>query len=976
VSNQYSEKDDPGNLDLMEMLVNSSIDPPDTTNISVFDLVASGVKKIRIVQNANNSALDIYSVEAYTVPMLDEEPDCIIYNVSYTPERSGNHKIMPEVVLEERHIKRMDASSFFVNYGYPVIAFGGTTMLVGQNTYEPKIEAVGGDLRNITVNISFSNMTVLNLSAGENMTKNITFVACNAEDVILWSLNASEEGTTNVTLTVNSTTIPGLFANETENFTVLLEDMVPPVVNDFWFTYNQTNLKGVFVVSANITDNGTYIVNATANVKTPGGSWFNTTAESTEGGDVWNITLDASKLNATGNYTVRIFAYDLGDNMNWSGEVAGPQNLSFNVTDEYHFALIEHEIYNRGETVTINVLDVNNNTVAGADWVVNITRYGENETNVLDGVADSYDYYVGLNDTAGNYTVFANATKDGNYVLLGHEMGFNVSKTLNVVFNTTFKPEYAASESLGVIMAKLYNARDEPVIINNLWLYYKGENESMLYDSDPLVSLYHTPLIYSATSSATPGTTLPLKVNVSYNNNTGEVAAYIKTKTDANNNGGGGGGGGGSSALGTISYPPQYFENKTPVANFNYTIEYPEREITQGVPDTIMATIANTGDLDLVVHTKVDECPVEVSIDDMFELGVNADESFQIIVYAKLAVESGVYYADITLYNEKFGLEKTRTLKIEVIKNSRVSALDYIKTEFKVLQMQIASFEAVGLDVESLKEKTRQIEKFIEAGNEAILNDDASALEEAVNKAKNPVLSAQMELMPLKAMKFFVENKLELAGIALALLALMYFTVYFVSPYTEITTKIRKLKRQEKIIIATRKATEKKYFLRQITEATFTKIMADEEDLLLKVKSEISKLMHEHELLKHFRIFEFRHMEEKKKRKKERINREKELKEKAKRTMSDVIIEHDMKKKPGFLERFLDMKKKRKEFVFDSKQEKKIAERQQLSKEMPQKAADAPLKENKTPGFYGKKDVLKQTQGGIRPKKEGLLSKL
>ncbi len=905
---------------LERILVASGVNPPNTTNTSIFEKTQGKVEKIQIVQNKSGEWLNIYSIEAHTAPLTDDVPDCIIYNFSYFPPRSGTYKITPETILDESTTKRTDASSFLVNFGRPALmSHGQDIMLVNNNyTYMPEIKAVIGDIYNITVNLTIGNKTVLNYSAGENMSKNIPCLYF--EDIaegISWDLNATELGTTGINMTINSTSLEGMFLLNETNISVILEDNTPPTVNDFWFLYNttnKTNLKTDFIIYANITDEGTYVQNATANVAGPSGE-FNKTVTSKISDDLWKITL-SNNLNETGNYTVKIFAYDLGDNINWSGEVSGPANLSFNVTDVYHFGSPEHTIYNRGENVEINLRDINNNTVTNANWTVNITKYYKNETSERGGgiYADDYSYEIKTNDTEGNYNIFANATKDGNYITGGHNMSFNVSKTLTILFNYSFLSEYNPSATFGLVKASLYNARNEVLnstSVTNLWLYYTGAEYTMPFYAPDSLYRYDNVL----TSSSTAGASIPLIVNVTYNNNTGEATTIIKTNAGGTIPPPGGGGSTSSPSIGGFA-PMVTPENKTPEINFNYTIENTERTITQGVADSIMATIANTGELPIAVSTKTSDTPLNITIDENFELAVGADKSFRILVYANLSIEPRTYYADITLYNENYNIEKTRTLKIKVDKNSEQINLESIKTSLKDLNEELDSFSAAGVNTSSLKEKTGKIADYIIEAEQAIEYDNYPDLKAANIEADNLIRQVWAETIPLRTTKFIYENKWELIYAGLVSLISIYLLLYLILPYAKISSKIRKLTRQEKIIVTTRKSTEKKYFMRQMNEVTFNKIMAEEEEKLLKLKSEVAKLTQERALLRHFKIRELRHLEDEKKKDKKRVEKEKELKEKSKRKMSDVILEHDMKKKSIFKKLF--KKKKRKEFVFET----------------------------------------------------------
>ncbi|NOR84644.1 hypothetical protein GQ473_00855, partial [archaeon] len=731
------------------------------------------------------------------------------------------------------------------------------------------------------------------------------------------SVNTTKTGAdskeyTNITVIVNSTTINEIYNNKTQNFTVILSDDTIPSVNNISFNYNITNLEGLLIVYANITDEETYIINATANITGPQNSFLKTITRSERTSDIesiWDIVLNSTNLNMTGTYYVNISAYDLGDNLDSSSIL-----YTFNITDEYHFVPIEYSTYNRGETVTITLLDINNNAVNNANWTVNLTKTGENKTVERDGriYNDDYSYYVATNDTDGNYTLsIINATKNGNYIN-NTDIEFNVSKNLKIVFNNTFKDEYFQDSYLSTIKAWLYNVRNELLVLDNVYVYYNGENYSMIYNLPGGPYRLNDLQAPSIASSI-----IPLKINVTDdNNNTGEVIKYIKTMDSLTNNPGGGGG----SSISSTSppYAPQYIiENKTLVANFNYTINNIEREIEQGFSDTLIGTIANTGDLPLTVHTYVSESPINISLNDNFTLDINADESFPINIYTNLSIIPKKYEIDLFIYNEIYELNKKRTLIISVKPNPIIDVLNKLnRTDYGALTMHIDSLQSAGIDVISLKQKAMQINLHITAGMTAIKNDNREMLEKSVTDATILLNSAQKEVMALNTLKFIYENRWTLTSMAVITLFLLYFIIYFVHPYIKIINRITKLRLSEKLIIDTRKATEKKYFMRQLNEMTFNKIMAQEEDKLLKIKSELAKLTKEEYFLKRLKFKDLRNLESAKKKEQERIKKEKKLKKNAKKKMSDIIVEHDMNKKKTIRE-YLGVKKKHKEFVFD-----------------------------------------------------------
>jgi len=70
-------------------------------------------------------------------------------------------------------------------------------------------------------------------------------------------------------------------------------------------------------------------------------------------------------------------------------------------------------------------------------------------------------------------------------------------------------------------------------------------------------------------------------------------------------------------------------------------------------------------------------------------------------------------------------------------------------------------------------------------------------------------------------------------------------TIYLVPqvliPLYKIQNKIRNLKNEEEILVSSRVATEKQYFMRKIDEKTFSNIMITKQDKILKTRASISE---------------------------------------------------------------------------------------------------------------------------------------
>ncbi|NOR84810.1 hypothetical protein GQ473_01725, partial [archaeon] len=183
------------------ILIEENINAPNITNTTSIDIVGATTNKFRIVQYANNTALNIYSFRAFTVPLGDTVPKCYVYEYNYTnTTRSGNYGVLPKLVLNDgTQITKSHEQGFFVNYGQPQITFDTDTFLRGneKEEYSPKIKAIGGDLRNISLNLTIHNQSILNLSSGESIIKTLNFLESDATITLTqinWSVNTTKTG--------------------------------------------------------------------------------------------------------------------------------------------------------------------------------------------------------------------------------------------------------------------------------------------------------------------------------------------------------------------------------------------------------------------------------------------------------------------------------------------------------------------------------------------------------------------------------------------------------------------------------------------------------------------------------------------------------------------------------------------------------------------------------------------------------------
>jgi hypothetical protein len=349
----------------------SNLSPPNSksqTTLTGFTPFRTNAFKI----NNTDNLVKIYELEAYGT--LGRVGLCYIYEYNFSEtNRSGTYFVNSTVKTENSIVTQ--SSPFFANFGYPSIQIEYDSIMFKGSTYEYDaiITAYDGDLRNLTVNLTITNTSIVqNSTLGETFLRNISEVLNTNSETVTWNLTAIEDGITTTNVSVNSTTNKGYY-NQTGNYSieVISEAGNPPNVANFWFSYsgvktNKTNLLTAFKVYANVSDD-VKIDSAFVNLTYPGGSNVNLsmTGPLTFGWQTWEYTFENTNypLNKTGNYTVGIIVRDLGGQENVSGTYENHSAyMTFYVNNTYILELTSgNSLYMRGENVSVKAKDVNGN---------------------------------------------------------------------------------------------------------------------------------------------------------------------------------------------------------------------------------------------------------------------------------------------------------------------------------------------------------------------------------------------------------------------------------------------------------------------------------------------------------------------------------------------------------------------------------------------------------------------------------------
>lgn len=762
---------------------------------------------------------------------------------------------------------------------------------------------------------SYGNITYIVVAA--NWSKNISSALIEHNGTGEWkNYTITPNGAwTNYTLNLSNASefnntviaIRSIYANDTysasNNTSTLLYFYLSsgnaPNVTNFWFNYsgittNRTNKYTNLTIYANASDD-VGLSSIIANITYPNGNSINVTMSGSScylpNWCIWNYTFGNDlHLNSTGNYTVRITAFDIGNQNKSSGTDPGsPTSMNFTVYSNYTLNLTSnYTTYMRGENVTVQALDVNNFTAESVNWIANITKI--NQTYSFTPQATTFNYTILLNDTEGNYSIIVNASKNNNTG--NNSWNFNVSRTLYLVISTftTLSPGNTLTVSVD-----LYNARGE--------LYTNFVNANITCkDSNYLDTVF--PLSFSsghATSNDCHAanaysTSFNITTNVSDQyNNTGENYTTLTTTDQTIISGGGGGGGGGiatpkNCSDGTLynqcsSNRPLYCKNGvliencsickcesgyecqlggsckvTILENFSFTLDRESIEIERGENSSIIASLSNTGNTPLSLITSPEGDCCNVTMEENFSINENEKRDIPISIHVPLFTDVGEHLLKIKIGKEYF--KKEETVKVIVTDNSQYTALIELGTFLNDIENKIAEYKRAGVDVTKLEESIKETRKMILNANSSIGNDNLEVLKSSIKDLRQSINSITSTMTLLGTQKFLLENKLLIALFAIMAILTVYLVPEVFVPLYDLEGKIRKLKTDEKDLVSSRVETEKQYFMRKIDENTFSKIMITKQDQILKLKAtieerekgrkEILLRMHPKEMLKWF----------------------------------------------------------------------------------------------------------------------------
>jgi len=709
---------------------------------------------------------------------------------------------------------------------------------------------------------TYNNSVNLTISAYWN--KNISYAVVEHNGTGTWknyTIPSYIGNWTNYTLVLSNRTefnhtpiaIRSIYANDTfsvyNNTSPLmyfyLNSGAPPNVSNIYFTCGgntctKANLfENNIAIKAEVYDD-VGINTVITNITYPDTTSINVsmTYNGTQGSsEIWSFTFNNTiPLNETGNYVVRIVARDIGGQEKRSGIDEGCiENNSLNVTDAYTLQSLSYSTYNRGENVTLDIDDSNENSVTTLNWTINLTKFNATQPTILNG-ENTVNFQPNSTDPAGNYSMFVNVSRLGNSG--NRTYTFNVSNELNVSITKSVSSPTLRGIAITVNVS-VYNVRS--TLHNSTFsANISCHNSSDLYSMSHL-SFSASNASFTCYSPTTYGTDYNITVNVTdaYNNtDTGIVNLTTESAPSGGTTTGGGGGVGGG--VKNITIIQNLTANAT--SNFNFTIQTSEIQIYRGEDATIVGELSNTGNTNLTISSSVylnSTCCVVTLNPSEFILEVGGAEiPFTILIHVNTTTEPDTeHFADIKLKSGT--LEKSKRIKIIVKENPAISSISQVSGQITEVEEKIREYAKLGLNVGFLENLLNQIKGKKADSTNAMTEDDINRLKQQNDFIQSSLKQINDELNKLALLKIIYENKWNItSGITIGIIS-TYLVVQVLIPYSRLELEIRKLVLERDSLVKSRIETEKSFFLRKIDDKTFRSILTDRQGKIYKIKSMI-----------------------------------------------------------------------------------------------------------------------------------------
>jgi hypothetical protein len=853
--------------------------PDDQNTTELSDFVPFETNSIVINQTTSSTTV-VYEVRIFSV---EERVDqCYVFVANFDDSfESGDYNVNTTVYTDSGNPK--NNFTFFVNYGWPQIEMLKEPVMIINSTdwYEVRVTATSGDLRDLSLVLGIENKSVINLTLGSwNLSED--YIPNGFYETFKWNVSSFYADSTDTNVTVNSTTNKGLYGYGNWTFDVVSDPGEPPNMTFYWLQQegvktNSSNMfSGIKIYAYAYDDIG--MKGVKASISDPVGGSVNGSFEIVNS-TFWEFEFgnneEGVELNITGNYTIEVIAMDIGAQLKYSGiDNGSPQNYTLTVVDYYTLDLENFlnatPFFNRGEDLTVRAYDVNGLLVQNLSWSVNLTKYNQSMQELND-TGNSYEYQLNSTDPLGNYSLSAFAEKNNNTDSDSWE--FNVSNVLSPAFNQPpSNSVYTKGTVISTPVVEVLNRRGQTLeYVANVML--DCPNNDFQID-DHLNGKY---LYYSVTDECrahtSAGTTFYLYASVlDVFNNSGSGSLTLRTQSESGGDPPGGNGGSPPSG-GFIAPPPSscnctgwvdvacglsnctgeqvyqtrtceipstlcpesrcfYSETCLEKLGFDFSLSEEEATIAQGNDHKIKIRVNNTGNMKISINVSPESECCYLYLPDTLALEAGDSADIFMDMHVPLNQSTGDCEVNINLAS---GVNRnTKGLKLTIVENDFISTLIGHENRLGGVESEMAQLLASGIDVSSLNKMHDSAMHAVEMAMADIDRDDLDGLEMEVKNLGNLMWDIESSIAGLLIYKFLFDNVWYITGILVLSILIIYMVTQILLPFSRLGREIVALGKKEFELVQTRISTEKQYFKRQISEATFNKILIKKQEEILR----------------------------------------------------------------------------------------------------------------------------------------------
>jgi len=199
-------------------------------------------------------------------------------------------------------------------------------------------------------------------------------------------------------------------------------------------------------------------------------------------------------------------------------------------------------------------------------------------------------------------------------------------------------------------------------------------------------------------------------------------------------------------------------------------------------------------------------------------------------------------------------LQKEKSVKISLVPNPLLHKVEVISTKLIHFNRKLDEYKKAGLDVKDLEKEINEIQNLLFLAEDAIAEDNLSLLKQYLGRATEKSEKLEKSFPFFDRISWILTYKYLILLSLASSLGIAYWIKNITIPLIKLKKQLEELKRKEGLIIETRKNTERQYFHRKISEDVFNKIMIEEQNKLLKVRSEIREIEKKIDNLLHLKL--------------------------------------------------------------------------------------------------------------------------